>query len=482
MNTAIAELAIRPVGFRTAHRLFRLHLPFVATDFAAVFLASITAVLVRAQWGPGVDLTFYLKLSLFIAVFLVTFGLLGLYPGLGLHPVSELQRVARGCSLSFLLIGTSTFFMRDAEAYSRMVIALAWPLSIITVAAARVFLRQYLSGTAWWGEQVIVLGAGAPGLLAVDTLRRFATLGLRPLAVLGDPEAGRAPAAAATEYSGPLDLAPRLAERHDIRYAVVAMPHLDSQELAQTVERYCASFRRVVVVPNLLGVSSLGVTAMDLGGILGVEISHRLLFRTPRIIKRFCDFLLSSVGLVVLLPFLLLIAVLIKLTSPGPILFGNRRIGAGGKEFTAWKFRSMCVDAEETLRRVLVENPRLREEWEMDQKIRKDPRVTWVGRILRKTSLDELPQLWNVLRGEMSLVGPRPIIAGLVEKYGPNYSLYCKVRPGISGLWQVSGRNNTTYEERVRLDEYYVRNWSIWLDLYILGKTIKVVLTGDGAY
>ena len=482
MNTAIAELAIRPARIRTAHRLFRLHLPFLAADSAAVFLASFVAVVIRAQWGAGVDLSFYLKLSLFIAVFLVTFGLLGLYPGLGLHPVSELQRVAQGCSLSFLLIGTSTFFIRDAEAYSRIVIALAWPLSIVAVTAARVLLRQRLSRTAWWGEQVLILGAGPAGLLAAETLRRFASLGLRPLAVLGDHDGDSPPSATSADYGGPLELAPWLAERHDIRYALVAMPHLDSQALAKTVERYCASFRRVVVVPNLFGVSSLGVNTLDLGGILGVEISHRLLFRTPRIIKRSCDFLLSSIGLIALLPFLLLIALLIRLTSPGPILFGNRRIGAGGQEFTAWKFRSMCVDAEETLRRVLVENPRLREEWEMDQKIRNDPRVTWVGRILRKTSLDELPQLWNVLRGEMSLVGPRPIIAGLVEKYGPNYSLYCKVRPGISGLWQVSGRNNTTYEERVRLDEYYVRNWSVWLDLYILGKTIKVVLTGDGAY
>lgn len=482
MNTAIVELTMRPVGTRVAHRFFRLHLPFLVVDYAAVFLASLVAVLMRAQWGAGVELGFYLKLSLFISVFLVTFGLLGLYPGLGLHPVSELQRVARGCSLSFLLIGTSTFFMRDAEAYSRIVIALAWPLSIAAVATARVFLRLYLSRTAWWGEQVLVLGAGAAGRHAAGTLRRYASLGLRPLAVLGDPELENGTPVRSADYGGPLDLAPWLAERHDIRYALLAMPHLDCRELAQTVERYCASFRRVVIVPNLFGVSSLGVNTLDLGGILGVEISHRLLFRTPRIIKRCCDCILSFVGIIVLLPFLLVIALLIKLTSPGPILFGNQRIGAGGKEFTAWKFRSMCVDAEETLRRVFVENPRLREEWEMDQKIRQDPRVTWVGRILRKSSLDELPQLWNVLRGEMSLVGPRPIIAGLVEKYGPNYSLYCKVRPGISGLWQVSGRNNTTYEERVRLDEYYVRNWSIWLDLYILGRTIKVVLTGDGAY
>jgi Undecaprenyl-phosphate galactose phosphotransferase WbaP len=194
------------------------------------------------------------------------------------------------------------------------------------------------------------------------------------------------------------------------------------------------------------------------------------------------DLLVASAAGVLLLPAIAAIAILVRLTSPGPAFFGHRRIGRHGREFLAWKFRTMVPHADEVLRLRLRDDPALRSEWQERRKLRHDPRVTWLGTVLRRTSLDELPQLWNVIRGEMSLVGPRPIVAIEAAKYGPKYALYRKVRPGLTGLWQVSGRNNTTYAQRVQFDEHYIRNWSVWLDLYILGRTIKVVLTGEGAY
>ena len=148
----------------------------------------------------------------------------------------------------------------------------------------------------------------------------------------------------------------------------------------------------------------------------------------------------------------------------------------------AWKFRSMVQNADDVLFEYLTNRPALRQEWERNHKLMRDPRITWIGRLLRHTSLDELPQLWNALRQEMSLVGPRPIVQEEIQRYGEDYLLYQKVRPGITGLWQVSGRNNVSYERRISLDSYYVRNWSIWLDLYVLARTIKVVLKGEGAY
>jgi Undecaprenyl-phosphate galactose phosphotransferase WbaP len=177
-----------------------------------------------------------------------------------------------------------------------------------------------------------------------------------------------------------------------------------------------------------------------------------------------------------------IIGCLIKLTSRGPLFFGHKRIGQNGRAFKAWKFRTMVQDADAVLARRLQADPALAEEWRLTHKLKDDPRVTRLGRLLRRASLDELPQVLNVLRGEMSLVGPRPIVGQEVDKYGENYSLYCRVKPGITGLWQVSGRNNTTYPERVAYDQYYVRNWSVWLDLYILKNTVRTVLTGDGAY
>jgi len=181
-------------------------------------------------------------------------------------------------------------------------------------------------------------------------------------------------------------------------------------------------------------------------------------------------------------PLVALIALAIRLTSKGPAFYSQQRIGKQGQLFRAWKFRTMVENADEVLRRYLEENPALRAEWEENFKLRNDPRVTAVGSFLRKTSLDELPQLWNVLKGEMSLVGPRPIVNAEIVRYGESISLLGRVKPGLSGLWQVSGRSNTTYEDRVRLDMYYIRNWSVWLDIFILAKTCAVVLKRQGAY
>ena len=179
---------------------------------------------------------------------------------------------------------------------------------------------------------------------------------------------------------------------------------------------------------------------------------------------------------------ILLLAVLVRLESPGPVFYGHRRIGRDHSTFRIWKIRTMQVNGDELLQNALAKDGALREEWLRDRKLRHDPRITRVGRWLRKTSLDELPQVWNVLRGEMSLVGPRPIVEEEIATYGQNFSLYCRVTPGLTGLWQVSGRNAVSSRDRVRLDSYYVRNWSPWLDLHILARTARVVLTGQGAY
>ena len=172
---------------------------------------------------------------------------------------------------------------------------------------------------------------------------------------------------------------------------------------------------------------------------------------------------------------------MLKLTSPGPILYRQARIGQGGRHFHIYKFRTMEVDADKKLAQYLESHPHLRQEWELNQKLENDPRITLVGRFLRKTSLDELPQLWNVVTGDMSFVGPRPIVDSEIERYGDCFNLYKQVQPGITGLWQVYGRNKTTYQRRVQLDEFYVENWSLILDLYILYRTFRTVLLREGA-
>jgi lipopolysaccharide/colanic/teichoic acid biosynthesis glycosyltransferase len=191
---------------------------------------------------------------------------------------------------------------------------------------------------------------------------------------------------------------------------------------------------------------------------------------------------LALLALVFLLPVMLLVALAVYCQDGGPILFAHRRIGLNGRTFPCLKFRSMAVDAEQRLAALLVSDPAARAEWERDHKLRQDPRVTPLGAFLRKTSLDELPQLFNVLRGEMSLVGPRPIVEAEVVKYGRRFRSYCAVKPGITGLWQVSGRNDTSYRTRVALDCVYARRRSFSLDAYIIAATVPAVLTRKGSY
>jgi lipopolysaccharide/colanic/teichoic acid biosynthesis glycosyltransferase len=201
-----------------------------------------------------------------------------------------------------------------------------------------------------------------------------------------------------------------------------------------------------------------------------------------RVVKRGTDLVLVFGMCIVLLPVLCVIAAAVWLSSPGPILFSHRRIRRHGEFFTMWKFRTMCINSGEVLERHLMEHPEARAEWRATHKLKCDPRVTRVGRLLRKTSLDELPQLWNVLNGTMSLVGPRPIVAAEVEKYGEQFWDYCAVKPGITGLWQVSGRSELSYSRRVELDRQYAQSWSLSTDAKILLRTWSSVVNRDGAY
>ena len=201
-----------------------------------------------------------------------------------------------------------------------------------------------------------------------------------------------------------------------------------------------------------------------------------------RTVKRIIDLVISITGMIAVIPLMILLALCVYIDDPGPVFFAHQRIGQGGKSFPCFKYRTMCVSAENKLKEYLSHNQEAKAEWEENFKLRNDPRITRVGKILRRTSLDELPQLFNVLRGEMSLVGPRPIVEEEIPKYGEYFAEFCRVLPGITGVWQVNGRSDTTYEERVAMDVWYVRNWSVWLDVKCLVKTITATIGQEGAY
>ncbi len=201
-----------------------------------------------------------------------------------------------------------------------------------------------------------------------------------------------------------------------------------------------------------------------------------------RYVKRVVDLLVILLSLPVLLLAILIVAVVVKATSPGPVFFSHRRICRDGAFFSMWKFRTMCLNSSDVLEKYLAKHPKARAEWNKTHKLRTDPRITVVGHFLRRYSLDELPQAWNVVLGQMSIVGPRPIVAAEVEKYGEFFEFYSSVKPGVTGLWQVSGRSRLSYDARVRLDREYVQHWSLLKDLKILTLTCKSVVNRDGAY
>lgn len=454
----------------------------LTSDLLSTCLANRFAVTMRDWLGGAVVLHAHFVLWPFLIIFAVVFAWQRLYQVAGLNPANEIRSVVWSSSLVFLLVMGAAFLVQSENQISRGALVLGAVGTILLVLCSRYLLRGWLSRYDWWGEPVLVLGAGLTGQSVVLRLREARYLGWRPVAILDDDVQHHGREYSGVPVLGCLADAPILAGSMHLRSVIVAMPGV-SMERLRILEQQCSKvFPQVIILPSFCGYASLWVRPQDLGGILGLEVQRNLLRVWPRFGKRFFDLFCCVWGLSVLIPLTILIAFLIKVSSPGPVFYSQERIGRNGRSFRAWKFRSMVKDADTVLQHYFHAHPELRAEWERDHKLRDDPRVTFIGGFLRKTSLDELPQVWNVFRGDMSLVGPRPIVHAEIAKYHDLFDLYVHVRPGISGLWQVSGRNDTTYDERVMLDVSYVRNWSIWLDAWILIRTIRVVILGRGAY
>ena len=269
-----------------------------------------------------------------------------------------------------------------------------------------------------------------------------------------------------------------------INNVLIAIPYLEQVKMQNIIHRVQPLVKNIGIIPNLTAIpmGGIDVETFFTEKIMLIRVRNNLERRLNRIIKYLFDMVLTIVGTICISPFLVIIAIWIYKDSPGPVIFKHMRVGKDGKEFPCYKFRSMCVDAKEKLEELLKNDPEARAEWERDFKLKHDPRITKSGAFLRKTSLDELPQIFNVLKGEMSLVGPRPIIKAEMERYGNYIDDYLMVRPGIAGMWQCSGRNDIDYTERVHMDSWYVRNWSVWLDIMILWRTFKAVFAKKGAY
>ncbi|MBQ0066898.1 MAG: exopolysaccharide biosynthesis polyprenyl glycosylphosphotransferase, partial [Phascolarctobacterium sp.] len=268
-------------------------------------------------------------------------------------------------------------------------------------------------------------------------------------------------------------------------YVIICAPKMFSEKLNGLVYRIQPLVRHLSIIPNLVDIPmcEVEVETFFAERMMSLRMRNNLLLWYNRWLKNLLDYVGTIVGLILLSPVFLIIAILIYMEDPGPVFYKHMRVGKQGKVFPCYKFRSMCVNSQERLEELLANDESARKEWESSFKLKNDPRITKIGGKLRRTSLDELPQLFNVLRGEMSLVGPRPVIQKeLDEFYKENAELYKIVKPGITGMWQVSGRSDVNYDERIAMDNWYICNWSVWLDVMLLWRTVKVVLGGKGAY
>ncbi|PWC53001.1 hypothetical protein TSO221_12195 [Azospirillum sp. TSO22-1] len=395
----------------------------------------------------------------------LAYALAGLYPGYGQTGV---ERLRKRVTVTALCFGAMILFDRLAldGLWSRGILLMAGAVAVVAIPLWDAVAQHLLIRWGGWGEGVVVFGPEDRRRALADTLTRHRELGWIPVAWAERPSSGEPPVPgvglALVALSGPGIVPPSSAD--DLPY------------------------RRVVIVPDIgpeMGdVQSLWISVRDLGAELGLEMRRNLLDPVNQAVKRALDVVFAAGALVLAAPVIAVCAAVVAVVSPGPFFYVQIRTGLHGRPFRMWKLRTMVPDAARRLDRVIAQSDEVRAEWERSMKLRNDPRVVpVVGGFMRRFSIDELPQLWNVLCGEMSLVGPRPL---------PNYHLVrlepCaqrmrrRVRPGITGLWQVSGRSTTSLSEQQRLDTYYVRNWSLWLDIHILCRTLLVVVTGRGAW
>ncbi len=375
------------------------------------------------------------------------------------------------------------YIARIAGSTSRMFIAVFWILSFILLVIFRYIIKKILEKYQLLQIPVLIIGAGKTAELLVQGIKNDAGMGYRIIGLLEDNNVEQG---ILENYPvlGKFSDAEQVITKYNINHVFIAAPGLEQGKLTKLIYKVQPLVKSMGVIPNLIGVPMGGIEAESLFNekLMLLRLKNNLARPINRWIKTIFDYVLTITGTIAISPILIVIALWIYKDSPGPVIFKHRRIGKNGKEFNCYKFRSMCVDAKEKLEQLLKTDPESKAEWEKDFKLKNDPRITKSGAFLRKTSLDELPQIFNVLKGEMSLVGPRPIIKDEMVRYGEYINDYLMVKPGITGMWQVSGRSDTDYKQRVQLDSWYVRNWSVWLDVMLLWRTVKIVFQCKGAY
>jgi Undecaprenyl-phosphate galactose phosphotransferase WbaP len=468
----------------------RLMVPLALTDLAVLSVTFVCSGKLVA-FASGVPLAAQpARVAALITTAIVLYGSLGLFQNRTFQPVDEFRQIVLWSALSVSVLAVVHASFAGLSPYEHW----AFAFSILIMASVgpiiRCATRRTLSRFWWWPRPLLIIGSGQSAERIHATLMQRPSLGFRVVGFVDDCADASSPESTlhngnglTVNRLGRIDDLAWIALEHKTCWAAISTAGQPCS-LHQTIELCTETVPNVVIVSDVAGIPALWTRVEEYGGVPGMHFEASLLLLTHQAFKRVADLVIVMIGSPLVVPLMLLTALAVKLAPPnGPIFFGQTRVGKNGKSIVTWKFRTMVPNASQILEEHFAAHPERRTEYETFRKLSHDPRVIpYVGAFLRKFSLDELPQLWNVIRGEMSLVGPRPMMHEEIWRYADTFKLYKKMSPGITGLWQISGRNHTTFQERVDLDAYYVRNWSPWLDLYILFRTIRTVLLGEGAY
>ena len=402
----------------------------------------------------------------------------GLYPGYGRSPQTELRLHTVG-TIQLLGAQLAAAFAVHQFTPSVVGIVLQWLVILLLALPVRSSLRSLLIRIGRYGRPVSVIGAGQTAATTIAQLRANPAYGLRPVAAYDDNPTLQGTIVEGVPVLGSLEDALTMPRTNQV---LISIPGARAEVQQKIINQFYNAFPITWIIPDLIGVPNQALQPHNIGNVASLELKNNLKSLKSRSVKRAIDLVLSFIGIILVSPFLIIIAILIRIDSPGPVIYKASRIGKDLNLFACYKFRSMYVDADERLNKLLEENSEMQKEYSKYHKIKDDPRVTKIGKILRKLSLDELPQIVNVILGQMSLVGPRPYLPREQVKMGPTVGFVSQVRPGMTGYWQVSARNSSTFEERLEMDNFYISNWTPWLDVVILIQTVRVVLLGKGAY
>jgi undecaprenyl-phosphate galactose phosphotransferase len=459
-------------------------------DLLSVLAAFNLAFFVRTEMLPvlysgfpePLPFSFLNKLWIFIVWIFFCY-----YEGLYTERFSfwdEIKALWKVAFFSSIGIFTIVSIGKLSDEISRTVIVLMGLFSFAVLPVIRINTKRLFRRLGFFKRRVLILGAGETGKIIARALRKEPHFGYEIMGFLDDDPEKLGMRIDGIKIHRGVDSALRYIIRCNVEDLFIAMPGAGKERLQGIINNYQHKVGRILFVPDIFGVAVLGTSLQHFfhEEVLAFEIENNLAKPLNIFVKRCFDVLVSIVLIPVLAIPMAILAILIRLDSKGPAIFTQERIGKRGRTFRCYKFRTMYADAEKRLKEIFRNDSEAMSEWEQHWKLRDDPRVTRVGRFLRSTSLDELPQIFNVLRGDMGLVGPRPYLPEEKHCIGGYDHVILLTKPGITGLWQVSGRSNTRYDYRIALDLWYVRNWNLWLDIVILLKTVRIVIKKEGAY